>query len=351
MRRAALLACTLLLACSAAPRPAGQADAGDPINPGADAGAPAEDSGSGPKACGATDPRAVPAEGFVLPDAGEAPFVDAIGRATKSLRVMVYQMGYGGILDAIVAKAKAGLDVRVILDGNTQVGVNQKYKDALEAAGAKVEWSDPAFSYMHAKVLVVDDVEAVVSTGNYLKSFLLKERNFAARVADPQDVADLGALFEADWARKAPDLSCTRLVVSPVNARDRIVALISSAEKTLLVESMQMADYGARKAIAARKAAGVDVRVLIADPSWIDANTAAAADLGAKGVSARWMSSPQVHVKAIVVDGARAYLGSENLSSTSLDKNREAGLFVTEAPAVAAMTATFEKDWASATSF
>ena len=54
-------------------------------------------------------------------------------------------------------------------------------------------------------------------------------------------------------------------------------------------------------------------------------------------------------VKAIVVDGTRAYFGSENLSSTSLSKNREVGLIATEPDVLKLMAETFEKDWAAAT--
>ncbi len=301
--------------------------------------------------CSATAPRSVPVTVAALPDSGEAPFVEALLGATKSIHVMVYDMGYGGILDAIVAKAKAGIEVKVILDGVSQKAVNDKYKTLLEAAGAEVHWSDPQFDYMHAKVLIVDDQRAVVSTANYGKSFLLKERNFAADDRDPQDVADLAALFDADWSTRAPELSCTRLVVSPINSKARIVALIDSAQKSVLVESMELSDFKVRGALVARRAAGVDVRVLLASPSWIGANTKAAAYMKSKNVATRWLDAPTIHVKAIVVDGERAYLGSENLSPTSLTKNREIGLVVTDAPAVATMSATMEADYAKATTF
>jgi phosphatidylserine/phosphatidylglycerophosphate/cardiolipin synthase-like enzyme len=56
-------------------------------------------------------------------------------------------------------------------------------------------------------------------------------------------------------------------------------------------------------------------------------------------------------VKAIVVDGAAAYAGSENLSYTSLSKNREVGAIFDEPANDAAMQATFATDWASATPF
>lgn len=307
--------------------------------------APADPPKPAPPACTPLAPRAVPLEVAALPDAREVPFVSAIQSAKTSVRVMVYQMGFGPILDALKAKASAGVDVRVILDVS-QADVNQKYMDQLAAAGAKVIWSDPAFTYMHAKVIMADDAVAVISTGNYSQSYLLKERNYVATDRDPQDVAVLTKLFDADYARKSPSLDCTRLLVSPVNAKERLLALIASAKTSLVVHSMQFADWDVRRAVVARKDAGVDVRVLLASPSWIDANASAATYLADHGVAARWLDAPSVHVKAIVVDGKAAYLGSENLSTTSLTKNREVGLVTDEAAPVTTISATFEKDWA-----
>jgi cardiolipin synthase A/B len=297
-------------------------------------------------ACEPLVPRTKPLTLAVLPDAGVAPFVSVIEKATKSIRVMVYQMGYGPILDALVAKAKAGVKTRVILD-LAQKDVNQKYMDQLLAAGAEVIWSDPSFTFMHAKVILVDDAEAVISTGNYYIKNMLSERNFAINDTDPADVSVLVKLFDADFTRTPPDLSCTRLLVSPVNARQRLLDYIASAKKTIYIESMQMGDRDVRDALAERKAAGVDVRLVLADPSWIDANADAAAFLKSKGIESRWIK--HMHAKAIVVDGKTAYAGSINISWTSLTKNREVGLIVTEQSNVDAMTATFEKDWAAAT--
>jgi len=303
------------------------------------------------KPCGALDPRTSEVVVSVLPDAGETPYVDLLSRAKSSIRVFGYMMGYGAILDTLTAKARAGIDVRVILDGVSERDVNDKYRIALEAAGAKVQWSDPKFPYMHAKAIVVDERDAIVSTGNYSKSFILKERNYVARVNDPNDVGDLVALFEADWTKTSPSLACTRLLVSPINSQERIVALVKSAKTSIDVESMQFAERDVHDAVLERKAAGVSVRVLLATPTWITANAAAGADLKKNGIDARYLASPSVHVKAIVVDGTHAYLGSENLSYTSLAKNREVGLIVSDTAALSTMHATFESDWSKATSF
>lgn len=198
------------------------------------------DAPPGQDFCNATDPRTVPVVVQPTPEAGEAPYVEVLAAATTSIDVSVYMMGYGGILDQLTAKAAAGIPVRVILDEYKR-DTNQRYFDMLVAAGAEVHWSDPAFDYFHAKYFVVDGAVAVISTGNYSKNYSIElERNFVVTDRDPADVDDLVRLFAADWAGAAPAVPCTRMVVSPINARARITALIASAEHTLDIESMQI---------------------------------------------------------------------------------------------------------------
>jgi cardiolipin synthase A/B len=359
MRRAtsfigfALVSLALSTACSSKsaatashPGSGGSAGAGDSAGASGAAGAP----DAAIPHCSDLDPRAVPLELAVMPDAGEAPYVDALSKAQASIDMMIYEMGPGGVLDTLTAKAKAGVKVRIIFD-TSEKSYNQTYYDQLTAAGAQAEWSASQFTYMHAKYFVVDGSTVVISSGNYPKSEILAERNYAMTDSDPNDVADAAVLFEADWQRKSPDLSCTRLVVSPVNSRARILSLINSATRTLDIESLEFADSDVRSAVVARHTAGVAVRVLLATTSFISSNADAATYLEQNGITPRWLSSRIVHVKAIIVGGARAYAGSENLSYTSLNENREVGLAVTEAPAIASMQKTFNADWEAATSF
>jgi phosphatidylserine/phosphatidylglycerophosphate/cardiolipin synthase-like enzyme len=301
--------------------------------------------------CNATDPRPMPVAVVPTPEAGEQPYLDALDSAQHSIDVQVYLMGYGGILDRLQAKAHAGLTVRVILD-RAKMDTNQKYFDLLTAAGAQVKWSDARFVFQHSKFLVIDNQVAVISTGNFSKSYSIElERNFVGTDRDPADLWDLHEMFEADWAGTGPTLTmpCTRLVVSPINSRDRIVDLINSAQSTLEIESMQFADTQVRAAVKARIQAGVAVRVLIADTGFVSANSYAAQYLKDLGVTPKWI--PHLHTKVMVADNARAYLGSENLSSNSLDNNREVGLIVTDASSIAPIATTFDSDFAAGTPF
>src|SRR5437868_3962529 len=119
----ALAALTLLSACGGV----AQSPASD------------EDDIAAASACTPTARRTREIELAVLPEAGEAPFVDSLHGATKSIRLMVYMLGQDGVFDELVARAHAGVDVRVILDGGAQRAFNQRAFDALGAAGVKVK--------------------------------------------------------------------------------------------------------------------------------------------------------------------------------------------------------------------
>lgn len=305
---------------------------------------PPVDAGPG---CSELSPRGTAAVVNAWPEAGEKPLVDVINAATKSLRVFIYELADGGPKDAIIARARAGVDVRVILDKGQDA--NGAEFSALQQAGAKVQYHDPKFQFMHAKSVVADDKIAFIATGNFGGHSISTLRDFNARLEEPKDVATLAAVFDADWTQQTPDLSCTRLLFSPTNARQRVINLIKSAKKTLLIESMQFQDAQVRAEVVRRKQAGVDVRFIGASVGWIDANQEASQFLATNNIPARWISG--CHAKAIVVDGTTAYIGSENLSWTSLDKNREAGLVLTtqgEPAAVKFMNDTLEADWTRA---
>jgi phosphatidylserine/phosphatidylglycerophosphate/cardiolipin synthase-like enzyme len=299
-------------------------------------------------ACGRVGPRAVPLEIFVQPEVGEAPILAVIEEARRSIHVMVFQLGPGGVLDALARKARAGVEVRAILDATP---LSHNHLELFAGSGIVERSGSPRFEFTHAKFTVVDGVAAIISTGNYTADQIRVDRNYLALDRDPEDVAALESIFAADWRRSASDLACARLVVSPDNARRRILRFIEGARDRLDVQSMEMADAEVRAALVARRAAGVEVRVVLADPWWVAHNSDAAAFLMSRGVEARYLVAPSVHAKAMIADGAVAFLGSENMSFTSLSRNREVGVIVEEPEGVALMARTFAGDWAAATPF
>jgi len=70
--------------------------------------------------------------------------------------------------------------------------------------------------------------------------------------------------------------------------------------------------------------------------------------LTASGVDIRLSSSLYIHAKLIVADGERAFIGSQNLSATSLDQNRELGIIVDDPVNLSRLTRTFAIDFRAA---
>ncbi|HEX2282145.1 MAG TPA: phospholipase D-like domain-containing protein, partial [Thermomicrobiales bacterium] len=71
--------------------------------------------------------------------------------------------------------------------------------------------------------------------------------------------------------------------------------------------------------------------------------------LTASGVDIRLSRSLYIHAKLIVADGERAFVGSQNLSATSLDQNRELGIVVDDRVNLSRLTRTFAIDFRAAT--
>lgn len=344
---ALLGACTDDSASGGATSSAGGADGGSqPVGGSSDGGVGGQNQGGSPfvESCDPFEARTSAPEMWVLPDGFTQNVVDLADSATTTLDLMMYQFTIQAIADALVSAHQRGVVVRVLLDPDQ--GVNDSVRTKLTNAGIEVRDAPAEFSYAHAKVLVVDGERALVSSGNFNSYSASTERNYAVVDEATDDVADLLAIFEHDWSGAALDLSCTRLVVSPENARARLTQLIGSATTNLDLAVMYLSDYDLRDAVQARAMAGVPVRILLADPGWIDGNAQAAVDLQAMGAEVKFSVDYELHAKLIIADST-VFVGSENLSYTALNSNREVGVLITEEAPSALARQTFELDWAN----
>jgi phosphatidylserine/phosphatidylglycerophosphate/cardiolipin synthase-like enzyme len=174
-------------------------------------------------------------------------------------------------------------------------------------------------------------------------------REYAAEVRRGAELTDLSRLFEADWSNVAEPTLSSNLVVSPQNARDRLTKLLRRANRDILATVEVYTDSGIRTVMKERLDEGARVRIVLADPRDVDQNADAARVLKSYGFEVRFLHSPVMHAKAIVVDGALAYVGSVNLTSTSLSQNREVGVIVDDAATVGPLRAQAEADWTAAT--
>ena len=284
---------------------------------------------------------------FIEPGDGRAPLLDEIAAAERSIDLEIYIVTDEIILEALEEAQQRGVAVRVILEEHPFGGEGGQPETfaRLEQAGIAVRWGNPAFRFSHIKMMVVDDAVAIVMNQNLTASAFTGNREFGAITNRPDVVHTAAAIFAADWTGGAePDPA--PLVVSPTNAREELLALVRGAESSLDLYAEVLRDPEMLAALAAAEERGVQVRVIISpSPDFSDER----AKLTAAGVEIRLLRSLYVHAKLIIADGEQAYLGSQNLSATSLDQNREVGIIVDDPISLARLARTFELDFRVAT--
>ncbi|MBL0212667.1 MAG: hypothetical protein IPQ07_02155 [Myxococcales bacterium] len=330
---------TLLLVASLALGSACRTDGNADDGP-ADASADAVD-GVG---CTALTPRSVPLEAFIGPTGLQQRMTALIDSAQSTLDVQMYLFTVKPLADRIVAAKQRGVQVRVILDPD-EPG-NAAVEPILMSGGVTFRQATPLYTYSHAKYLIVDRATVAIMSMNFNVDAMSNERNHGVIDKDPEDVADVISIFEMDWAAagseppKPANLGCTRLIVSPNNAKQRIIEHINSAKTTLELELMYLSETSVRNAVGQAKARGVAVRVILEDPT-----DESVAYLTGLGIPVKFPpTSIFLHAKLIVADGV-PFVGSENMSLTSLSKNRELGVLVLEPAGQAIIKQSFESDW------
>lgn len=284
---------------------------------------------------------------FIEPGDGRGPLLDEIGAARRSIDLEVYIVTDDIILSALEDAQRRGVAVRVILEEHPFGGAGRQPDifSRLEEIGIAVRWGNPAFRFTHIKTMVVDDEVAVIMNQNLTTSAFTTNRDFGVITNQPDAVRTAAEIFEADWTRGAePDPE--PLVVSPTNARETLLGLVEGASVSLDVYAEVLRDPELLEAFIAAEERGVQVRVIISPSAEFAAEREA---LAAAGVDLRLMSALYVHAKMIMADGKGAYLGSQNLSATSLDLNRELGIIVDDPISLSRLARTFDLDFRTGT--
>jgi cardiolipin synthase A/B len=290
--------------------------------------------------------------------------LNAVKAAQHSVYMTMYQLNNDDLLAALVARAKAHLDVKVILDSSpTNKSWNMDAYTTLTGGGVGVVWSNPTFTYTHEKCIMIDSTSAWIMTMNENTSPPTSNREYLALDTDATDVAEAIAVFNADYAMN-PIAPAGSLVVADVNARSLLVELINSATTTLDVEVEEFSDttaHGIVNAVVQAAQRGVAVRVVIATDTLTAGQTQSNNEVThahGKVVMAGPTSNdgtstnPYIHAKAIVVDCAagtcaRGFVGSENFSAGSVGYNRELGVIFDSASELAKVETAIDTDFAA----
>jgi cardiolipin synthase len=300
--------------------------------------------------------------------------LDAIrgARETVNFQVYIFESDRVGrqFVDAFEERARAGVEVRVLLDGFGSWRLKRRDRERLRRAGVKLEFFRPlrlftlvrAFKRDHRRAIVVDG--RVAFTGG---AAVAKKWDGDARHKEEwrDSMARLtGALahgvqtaFGENWvyrtgeiltgerffpppegnapdtARSLGDPCALALVSSPADMAQPIRQLIwlsfTCAKQRLWISSSYFVPEGRlREAIAERARERVDVRLLVPGPA-TDAKPVRLAgrshyeELLEAGVRIFEFEPAMMHAKTVVVDGRWTVVGSANMDNRSVELNEE----------------------------
>jgi cardiolipin synthase A/B len=286
------------------------------------------------------------------PAAGYGFLLAGIDAAHHSIDMSMYELDDQATEKALVARARAGVDVRVLLDtAYSGKSENSGAASMLAAGGVHLAWA-PADQIFHAKYVVIDDKTAYVGTGNLVTSDYATTRDFWVADSTPRDVAAIDSTFSSDFdGQSGAGIPSGGLVWSP-GSTTRLTALIASARTSLLVENEEMDSATIEQALEAAARRGVDVDVVLTeDPSW----SSALQELAAAGDHVRVLTSAEtyIHAKVICVDcspqSGVVFIGSENFSTSSLSYNRELGVVTNSIATIRAVRGAVSSDFAVGT--
>ena len=154
----------------------------------------------------------------------------------------MYELRDTTVTSDLVAQEKAGVKVRVILDGK-ETSVNGAAFSALQAGGVAVQYSSSAYVYAPEDDHRGRCRRSYISTGNLDTTYYATSRDYGVFDTDPADVGAVVAVFNADFAKTAitpverhrPGVVTDRLTV-------RLLALVSGAQHSLDVEQEEFSD-------------------------------------------------------------------------------------------------------------
>ncbi|UFQ18088.1 MULTISPECIES: phospholipase D-like domain-containing protein [Streptomyces] len=316
-----------------------------------------------------------------------AAMLAAIGSAEHTVDMMTFVYWKGDIArrfaDALAERARAGLRVRLLLDGFGSRLIEAEQLRLMERAGVQVAWFRKPLHLSplkqnhrcHRKVLVVDEETAFTGGVGIAEEWCGDARNpdewrdTHVEVRGPA-VDGIAAAFAQNWAECHGELFDGRdRFIGHRPQGDAIVQVVRGSAsfgwqdmQTLIRVMLESAEDRFRLATAyfspdayfvellcATARRGVEVEILLPGPH-TDKRVCRLAgqhhyeDLIRCGVRIHEYQPTMMHAKVITVDGVAALIGSTNFNRRSLDHDEEVMLAVLDQEFTATLDAHYDED-------
>lgn len=302
--------------------------------------------------------------------------------ARSSIRMSTFILGWDptgkSIIEVLRARAQAGVQVRLLLDGLGSIQMFPWRLKALRDSGVQVSiflpmLHVPFFGHSnlrnHRKMVIVDDKSAIVGGMNLAFEYMganpnpSRWKDLALKVSGPACLK-LISIFEEDWAfssHEQPPALPSGLEPAG-NENVRVIASGPDVEGDPLYDTLLEAFFGAKRRIwiatpyfipdeslskaleiAARR--GVDVRIIVplrSNHRLADLCRGSYLEVLDRAGARVHFFDRMIHAKAVLVDDSKCVVGSANLDIRSLFLNFELGILLLSEKSIAGMKHWFD---------
>ncbi|MBV8808840.1 MAG: endonuclease/exonuclease/phosphatase family protein [Acidobacteriaceae bacterium] len=312
----------------------------------------------------------------------------AIRSAQRTINLEAYIFHRGKIaprfIEALTERARRGVKVKVTIDYIGSYSTFRSYFRDLLAAGAQLPWYHslrldllPLINNRtHREMLIVDGRIGFVGGAGIADQWYTgvkdhpRWRDTVVRVEGPL-VSSLQSVFAQNWLRVAGEIltgeeyfsfpqgsgRATGLIVSSTpsegstRARTLFQVLIASASKYIYINTPYfLPDLSARQAIvSAVRNRGVKVKIITpgrrSDHAFTrNSSRTLYGPLLKQGIEIYEYQPAMIHVKALMVDGCWAVVGSTNFDHRSFELNEEVNLAILDPAVTQRLVEDFEQD-------
>lgn len=307
-------------------------------------------------------------------------------RRTVNLEAYIFQKGEvaGRFLAALAERARAGVEVRVVLDGVGSAGTTEgDFREVLDAGGKLAFYHPLRFSKLpkynhrtHREVLVVDGEVAFAGGAGIADHWLISKpgqrrwRDTMVRLAGDA-VNNLQATFAENWLESCGEIIvgerhfpvCEAAGDSPAivvnstpsaggSTRARILfqMLLASARHSVHVTTPYfLPDRSLSEELKRAVQRGAEVKVLVPGTHADHLLTRSSSRLAygrllRHGVRIFEYQPAMIHAKVLLVDGTWAVIGSTNLDNRSFGLNDEVNVAVRDPAFAARLEEDFVRD-------
>jgi len=328
-----------------------------------------------------------------LLDTGEAAFEELVAiidgaRTSLDLSTLILAGDEVGqaVIERLAARARAGVQVRVLVDALFRLRSTGGRLATLTGAGGRLAWFMPVVHIpfrghanlrLHRKMVIADGQTALVGGMNIAHEYMGpvpfpgRWRDLSASLVGPV-VGDVAAIFESDWQfatgrsakasgpaearRAAPPVGTGQATVQAVGSgpdvvSDRIydallTATFTARQRLWIATPYFIPDEALAKAFGLAARRGVDVRILVpARSNHRIADFAGASylrDVAEAGGKVFCYVPGMMHAKVAVIDDTLGVLGSANVDMRSFFLDYEIALLFTSPSEVQGLATWFD---------